>query len=177
MAAVWNCDANFSVYRKFGWLHNRVLLHLQADLIRLEDDLQECDDWQAERPLGKERRDLWSHHLDKSSRKKMLAEIKTKLAEYDDLVFRLQKKNAMKRPPRTNQSSVHQQASRSVASSEAAWTLRTDDLVALAHGAATPYWVTQMMTYVNGFAPRLVKVRSNGFPRHAPMSQLWIDAS
>lgn len=49
MAATCDCDAKFSICRKFGWLHNRVLLHLQAELARLEYDLEWIDAAQAER--------------------------------------------------------------------------------------------------------------------------------
>ncbi|CAF9906334.1 MAG: hypothetical protein ALECFALPRED_002202 [Alectoria fallacina] len=134
MAACQACDANFSIYRKFGWLHNRVLLHLQAELSKLEFDLQTIDDKQAESREFKER---------------------TKLAEYDALVFRLQRKNTMKRPTRTNQSSVMRRACTSVVASEAEWTFRTDDLVALADDAAEQSWFNYMMHYAWILAPRL----------------------
>lgn len=156
MAACFYCDANFSSYRKYGWLHNRVLLHFQAELARLEDELQHIDDAQAGRVLFKEHKGLWCDDFDKSRRKDVLAEIKTKLAEYDDLVFRLEKKNAMKRPTTTNKNSVMQLACRSVVLSEAKWTFRMDDLVALADDAATQPWFTFIFRYATMFAPRLV---------------------
>ena len=85
MAACQACDANFSIYRKFGWLHNRVLLHLQAELAKLEFDLQMMDDNQAESREFKERVGLMSDGREKARKKETLTEIKTKLAEYDDL--------------------------------------------------------------------------------------------
>lgn len=36
-------DPNFLIYRKFGWLHNSVLLHLQDELAGLEEDLKALD--------------------------------------------------------------------------------------------------------------------------------------
>lgn len=169
MAAVYNCDANFSACRKFGWLHNRVLLHLQAELGRLEDELQDLDDEQAAKLQFKERRGLWCDVLDKSIRKDMLAKIRMKLAEYDDLVFRLQKKHAMKRPTRENRSTVLVDACQNSVASEAEWTFRTDDLIALADDAAEQDWYNFVMRHATNLAPRLFKVRSEDIPRIAPM--------
>ena len=69
MAACQACDANFSIYRKFGWLHNRVLLHLQAELSKLEFDLQTIDDKQAESREFKERVGLTCDGREKSRKK------------------------------------------------------------------------------------------------------------
>ncbi|KAF6237557.1 hypothetical protein HO173_004447 [Letharia columbiana] len=85
----------------------------------------------------------------------MLTEIRTKLAGYDDLVFRLRKKNAMKRPTRANEDKVFTRACKSVTFTEAQWTFRRDDLVALADDAAEQSWFNFMMAYPKDFAPRL----------------------
>ncbi|CAD6583884.1 MAG: hypothetical protein ASARMPRED_001538 [Alectoria sarmentosa] len=155
MAACQACDANFSIYRKFGWLHNRVLLHLQAELAKLEFDLQMMDDNQAESREFKERVGLMSDGREKARKKETLTEIKTKLAEYDDLVFRLQKKNTMKSPTRGNQSSVMRRACTDLVLMEADWTFRTEDLVALADDAAEQSWFNYVMHYAWILAPRL----------------------
>lgn len=168
MAACQACDANFSIYRKFGWLHNRVLLHLQAELAKLEFDLQIMDDKQAESKEFKERVGLTCDGREKAGKKETLAEIKTKLAEYDALVFRLQQKDTMKRPTRSNQSSVMRRACESAVASEADWTFRTDDLVALADDAAEQSWFKYMMHYAWISAPRQFTVSLKDFPRNAP---------
>lgn len=142
---------------------------LQAELRRLEYELQHIDDAQAEKELFKEKKGLWCDDSDKSRRKDVLAEIKTKLAEYDDLLFRLKKKTAMKRPIRLNQNSVMQGAYMSVVASEASWTLRAEDLVALADDATTQDWLAFVFRYATMFTPRLVKVRLKCFPRNSPM--------
>ncbi len=59
MAAPLDCDADFAVCRKYGWLHNRILLHLQAELSMLELDLECIDDAQAKGVQFEERRGLW----------------------------------------------------------------------------------------------------------------------
>lgn len=169
MAALVDCDPNFSIYRKLRWLHNRVLLHLQAELARLELDLQVIDNKQAERGRFEEQNDLWCDTGDMTRRKKLLAEIKTKLAEYDDLVFRSEKKNAMMRPTRTNQISAMHSACQSLALMEAKWIFRSDDLVALGDDAAEQSWLNTVVYYARMLAPRLFRVRHKSFSRNAPL--------
>lgn len=43
LAAIVGSDPNFLIYRKFLWLHNRVLLNLQDELVELEEDLESID--------------------------------------------------------------------------------------------------------------------------------------
>ncbi|KAL9121480.1 MAG: hypothetical protein Q9187_001958 [Circinaria calcarea] len=43
LAAIEDCDPNFLIYRKFGWLHNRVLLHYQDELAEYEEQLEDID--------------------------------------------------------------------------------------------------------------------------------------
>ncbi|KAL9605448.1 MAG: hypothetical protein Q9179_001360 [Wetmoreana sp. 5 TL-2023] len=43
LAAYLNADPNFLIYRKFGWLHNRLLLYLQDELVELEYKLEKID--------------------------------------------------------------------------------------------------------------------------------------
>ncbi|KAF6237541.1 hypothetical protein HO173_004431 [Letharia columbiana] len=43
LAAFEDCDPAFLICRKFGWLHTRLLLHLQDDLEKLEWDLEQVD--------------------------------------------------------------------------------------------------------------------------------------
>lgn len=157
MAALVDCDPNFSIYRKLRWLHYRVLLHLQAELARLELDLQVIDNKQAERRRFEEQTDLWCDTGDMTRRKKLLAEIKTKLAEYDDLVFRPEKKNAMMRPTRTNQISAMHSACQSLALMEAKWIFRSDDLVAPGDDAAEQSWLNTVVYYARMLAPRLFR--------------------
>ncbi|KAL8738108.1 MAG: hypothetical protein Q9181_001055 [Wetmoreana brouardii] len=43
VAAYENTDPNFLIYRKFGWLHNRILMYLQDELVELEYKLEIID--------------------------------------------------------------------------------------------------------------------------------------
>ena len=70
VAAIQASDPNFLLYKKFAWLHNRVLLALQDELMTLQNRLVKLDkrdsqnDWRKlisrrrDWGLGSERRDL-----------------------------------------------------------------------------------------------------------------------
>ena len=82
LAAFVDCDPNFLIYRKFGWLHNRVLLQLQDELQLLEQKLENIDKWEAE---SGEKVRLISQRSDKTpTRKNLFTDIKAKLEEYGE---------------------------------------------------------------------------------------------
>ncbi|MCJ1291692.1 hypothetical protein MMC34_003237 [Xylographa carneopallida] len=133
VAAVEDCDPNFLICRKFGELHLRVLLHRQDELAELEEELECLDkiDYSDDfRKLKSRRRD---YAVD-SERKDLLIKIEEKLAAYDELLLRVQKIHAIKRPTRRNQSSLYNwvRDNSLLAESEAVWIRRGDDLAALA---------------------------------------------
>jgi len=136
VAAFEDCDPGFQICRKFLWLHTRVLLHIQDELQELEGTLESLDRWEATQG---DRRKLTHRRIDdeceQSPRKELLLQIKGKLEEYDEILFRMQKKQAMKRPTKRNQNSVYNliNTSKSMGSSEALWIRQWDDLAALAH--------------------------------------------
>ena len=82
IAAIEACDPNFLMYRKFTWLHNRLQLHCQDELVQLERQLEELDKYHfREEPLR-----LISRRRDDTSpdakRKELLKTIDTKLSLY-----------------------------------------------------------------------------------------------
>ena len=80
LAAFIDCDPNFRIYRKFGWLHNRVLLHIQDELQKLEQELEGVDNWEAK---SGDMVKLASRRADKNTaRSELIAAIKEKLDEY-----------------------------------------------------------------------------------------------
>ena len=83
VAGIQGLDTDFLVYRKFGWLHNYALLHLQDELAQLQDDLEILD--KLEFSEGNPRR-LQSRRLDynssEASRKELLGKVHSKLAQY-----------------------------------------------------------------------------------------------
>lgn len=87
IAALEACDPNFLIYRKFAWLHNRVLLHRQDELAQLEAELEQLDHYhfrEDPRRLISRRRD---DTRPKATRKEILKTIDSKLAEYRELAL------------------------------------------------------------------------------------------
>lgn len=85
LAAFENADPSFLIYRKFGWLHNRLLLYLQDELAELEHELDKrdkatfCDD--DDDLLLCSRRDDW---IRPSARRELIQKIARKLEEYGE---------------------------------------------------------------------------------------------
>lgn len=71
------------MYRKFGWLHNRLLLHLQDEVTVLEEKLEMLDKDEAinSGPVYQQSRRKDEHRAD-SRRPLLLKLIKGKLKEY-----------------------------------------------------------------------------------------------
>ena len=72
------------IYRKFGWLHNRILLHLQDELVDLEEQLEGLDKWEAERgdPTKLACRRLDDAEPEHSPRRQLLQLCREKLDKY-----------------------------------------------------------------------------------------------
>ena len=77
-----------SRYRKFGWLRNYALLHLQDELAALQDELVDFDKWDFRD--GDQKR-LISRRLDygrpDSRRREIIAAVHSKLKEYGTLTI------------------------------------------------------------------------------------------
>ncbi|KAL8803297.1 MAG: hypothetical protein Q9182_003255 [Xanthomendoza sp. 2 TL-2023] len=137
VAAFENADPNFLIYRKFGWLHNRLLLYLQDELAELEyilnkldkDTFSDDDDIKLSC-----RRDDWIHP---SSRRDLVKQIAQKLEEYDEHLLRYQKVQAMRRPTIRNQASLYNfvRATGSLIEPEYRWIREGVDLAAVASDA------------------------------------------
>lgn len=86
VAAFEDSDPSFLMYRKFGWLHNRILLHLQDELVDLEGQLEALDHWEAQtgNPTKLRCRRLDDAVPEKSERRKLLSQCSEKLAEYGE---------------------------------------------------------------------------------------------
>lgn len=88
MAAFLDSDDCFSVYRRFGFLHARLLLHKQDELRVLEEDLRDMDDRDAGKKATKDflmsraKDDLRRDLPENLKRKTLLAEIEKKTLEY-----------------------------------------------------------------------------------------------
>lgn len=83
LAAIEDSDPSFLIYRKFGWLRNRLLLDLQDELVTLERELELIDASTTRR--GDPDNVLASRRNDqrkKTKRRGLLKEIHQKLLEY-----------------------------------------------------------------------------------------------
>ncbi|KAL8742151.1 MAG: hypothetical protein Q9190_005319 [Brigantiaea leucoxantha] len=85
LAAFINSDDNFLMCRKFGFLHNRVLLYRQDELVELERDLVEMDELDKD----EDPRALKSRQHDNGrdlplTRRTLINRIDEKLKEYDE---------------------------------------------------------------------------------------------
>lgn len=83
VAGIEDLDPDFLIYRKFGWLHNYALLHLQDELAELQAELERLDEWEfKDGDLTR----LVSRRLDygrpKAPRRELMRKIHAKLAEY-----------------------------------------------------------------------------------------------
>ena len=150
LAAIEDCDPDFLIYRKFGWLRNCALLHLQDELVELEEDLEALDGFE----FVEEPRRLYSRRQNEGpdgiERRELLKQIRSKLAEYgelaqtekaqspdisDESLFRLQKIQALRRPTERNQKSLANFIfnTGSQAAEESDWIRVGTDLAAVAH--------------------------------------------
>lgn len=83
LAAIVDADPSWLIYRKFGWLRNRLLLDLQDELVTYEREL-ELIDGNISR-LGDLDKVLASRRNDerkKTRRRGLLKEIRQKFVEY-----------------------------------------------------------------------------------------------
>lgn len=88
LAAFLDSDENFMLYRRFGFLQSRLLLHKQDQLRELEKDLDRMDKYdQIENPSllkSREKDDAVN-----GSREKLLCKVEDKFKEYGNLVSTL----------------------------------------------------------------------------------------
>lgn len=93
MSTFLDSDENFMLYRRFGYLHSRLLLRKQDQLRKLEMELDDYDDYDADGPEER-RRTLLSRDSDEAADRKLppgtrtrtqiLEEIEKKLATYGE---------------------------------------------------------------------------------------------
>ena len=88
LAAFLNSDPNFPVYRRFGTLHHRVILHRQQELAKLERRLNELDKKDAIDNPHRLQSLAWDHedaetlNQESSEREQLIDEIDERLKHY-----------------------------------------------------------------------------------------------
>ncbi|KAF2100566.1 hypothetical protein NA57DRAFT_74171 [Rhizodiscina lignyota] len=109
LSAFINSDDSFRVYRRFGTLRVRLILHCQAELNALEKKLNEIDKEDAKDEKTAFRIQSISYDKDDETstvRERLINEIGQKLKEYDDLLEEESKSLSMLRPTKRNHRSV-----------------------------------------------------------------------
>ena len=83
LAALVNSDSGFVMYRRFGYIHNRILLHHQAELVELErklDKLDADDDANPDRKFRLQTREFYDG--DDEEQKLLIEDLEKKLKSY-----------------------------------------------------------------------------------------------
>lgn len=105
LASLVQSDPNFAMYRQYRYLRHRCLLNIQDELAELERRLATLDaDDEKDAPKNLTSRDL-DYRQKWPRRKELLAEIKSKLREYDDLMFKTMELLTIKKPTERNRAS------------------------------------------------------------------------
>ncbi|KAF2213854.1 hypothetical protein CERZMDRAFT_95884 [Cercospora zeae-maydis SCOH1-5] len=106
-AAWMNCDENFLMTRRYGWLHNRVMLYRQSELRELEVQLQMCDegDEESKDPALVDHQ-MFARGEAGEYRKELIQQIDEKLEQYDSIVKRVQEMSSLPKATRRNYTSV-----------------------------------------------------------------------
>ncbi|KAL6713931.1 hypothetical protein ACLMJK_008425 [Lecanora helva] len=160
VAGIENLDSEFLIYRKFGWLHNYALLHLQDELNELQEELEAYDKWEFRD--GQPRR-MTSRRLDygrqESRRKELMSQIHQKLKQYDEALLRMQQVQALKRPTVRTQRNVNNLVmnSENLVLEEADWIREGPDLAALGYGSDRGWLNTVIEDAFNMISRRMTK--------------------
>ena len=179
VAGIINLDPDFLIYKKFGWLHNYSLLHLQDELNELQEQLEAFDQW--ENRDGEFRR-MTSRRLDygrqDSRRRELMALIHQKLQQYgkpigsilyiatffddgvDEALLRWKEIQALKRPTSRTQRNVYNLVmnSENLVLEESDWIREGPDLAALGYGGDHGWLTTFLEDAFNLISRRLTKV-------------------
>ena len=168
VAAIEDLDADFLVFRKFGWLHNYALLYLQDDLAQQQDELERFDKWEHEKgnptKLVSRRIDQSFHN---SRRKELVDKLHVTLKQYgeryqqddffyadiaaDELLLRMQTIQGIKRPSQRSQKNISNLIlnTRNLVSDESDWIRHGSDLAALGCGAEYGWLNTSLEDALN----------------------------
>ncbi|KAL8929051.1 MAG: hypothetical protein Q9208_001494 [Pyrenodesmia sp. 3 TL-2023] len=138
LAAFMISSDNFSMCRRFAFLHSRVLLHRQDELAEMEKTLLAMDDEDAELDeesalaLQSRRRD--DQRPEQPSRKSLIDRIDSKLKDYDDLTMRIRAMVSIPKPSERDYSSFYRwiDAEKPLCREETKFVKHQDDFIALA---------------------------------------------
>ncbi|KAF4636283.1 hypothetical protein G7Y89_g1791 [Cudoniella acicularis] len=145
-------DENFMLYRRFGYLHSRILLRIQDQLRELERELDaydKADADDAEKGSEQSRKLLMSRDADEAAGRKeqieepgirtrteILDDIERKLEKYDSFVAKAQRMVALPKPADRDYLSVENYIfdKKPLIDEEAGFIYRKEDLITLRDG-------------------------------------------
>jgi hypothetical protein len=102
-------DDNFMIYRRFGFLHARLLLQKQDELRLMEDELNRMDRRDKIDNLNAlrcRRDDILCEDMVGETRQELFARMENSILSYDRLLLKAQKLVASNRPPERDFNSV-----------------------------------------------------------------------
>ncbi|KAK3064197.1 hypothetical protein LTS18_009338, partial [Coniosporium uncinatum] len=106
-------EPNFSLYRSFNYVHSRTLLDLQASIVNLETELDREDALDAANGLHcllESRAEDVKHERDPAEERRprhvIMAELRKKLLEYDELLIKARELASFQKPSRRDSRSV-----------------------------------------------------------------------
>jgi len=134
LAALENSDSNLVMYRRFGYLHNRLLLHRQAEIAALEaklDALDAADDVNSDLRFRLQSREF--REGDDVTQKLLLDEIETKLKIYDNLLLLELKLRSVSKPTECNYQKLYNYMwqRKPLEQGEDSFIFRCDDFISL----------------------------------------------
>ncbi|KAF8856191.1 hypothetical protein BDZ45DRAFT_654497 [Acephala macrosclerotiorum] len=157
LAAFLDCDENFMLYRRFGFLQSRLLLHKQDQLRELEKDLDRMDKYdQIENPSllrSREKDDAVN-----GSREKLLCKVEDKFKEYAQLLTAARDIASFNRPPARDYTSV-----KSYFDEEAplcaveSYIYRKEDIISLRPGRETAWLDAMVEKILQKFGCRFIR--------------------
>lgn len=156
-AAFADSDESFMLYRRFGNVHARLLLHLQDEIREMEAQLYNMDlrDNKSEEGQGYlQSRELDEERLvieDQESRSQLLTRMEKKTRQYGQLLLQSQQLVAMNRPPERDQDSVRSYIEKNacLVERESRFAYEKEDLVTLRPG--------RDHSFVDAFVERMLR--------------------
>lgn len=165
LAAYVSADIDGRLYRRFGYLRNRLLLHKQDEIIELEEELAKLDDDDAKGEDVDSYR-LVSRRFDEEDadckRRKLLDRLHGCLKEYDELLLREHEVMSLKQPTKKEHRSYFNYIfnEKPVCREEYQFIYREDDFVRL--GSQDDSWLGYTEVFFSILPDFILKGRTIG---------------
>lgn len=161
-----NSDENFLMCRKYGFLHNRVLLYRQDELRELEQELLKMDrdnDKQDDRAVKSRKAE---ERLLGEERRALMNQIDDKLKEYHDIVQRTRSFATLQRATQRNYTSMRNWVDDSapLVQSEASTFYKDRDFVSVVDAKEGSWFDGRVETVLSRFGGSVTRVSTLSTP-------------